>query len=295
MLDDIHRRHREACAVDEAGDVAVEADVVEVVFGSGDLARILLFLVAHCDDVRVAVEGVVVEAELRVEREHAAVRGGDERVDFQHRAIALDEELVEVGKQFPELLGDVSLKAEFGGNLADLIRLQAEQRVDDLAENFLRGVVRHILDAHAACRGCDDDRRAGGAIHQDGEIVFVGDVHRLGDHHFAHQASFLAGLHGDEGLVEHFPGELSRLCGALDEMHSALEAVLEMAFSAPARMDLRLDHKFRPREFLCGRCRLLRRTGDFPLRTGDLETVEELFGLVFVDVHRSGRVKTARF
>ena len=70
--------------VHEAGDVSIKPDVVEIVFGSGDLTRIFLFFVAHRDDVRVAVEGVVVEAELRIEREHAAIRSGDERVDFQH-------------------------------------------------------------------------------------------------------------------------------------------------------------------------------------------------------------------
>jgi len=37
-LDDVHRRHGEAGAVDHAADVAVEADVVEVELGRGDLA-----------------------------------------------------------------------------------------------------------------------------------------------------------------------------------------------------------------------------------------------------------------
>jgi hypothetical protein len=76
----------------------------------------------------------------------------------------------------------------------------------------------------------------------------VGDVHRLGDHHFPHQAAFLAGLHGDKGFVEHFPGELRRLLRAFDEMHAALEAVLEMTLAATARMNLRFDHQLRPRE-----------------------------------------------
>ena len=41
-LDDVHRRHREAGAVDHAADVAVERDVVQVVFRRFDLLGVLL-------------------------------------------------------------------------------------------------------------------------------------------------------------------------------------------------------------------------------------------------------------
>ena len=34
MLDDVHRRHRQARAVDEAGDAAVELDVIEIEFAT---------------------------------------------------------------------------------------------------------------------------------------------------------------------------------------------------------------------------------------------------------------------
>ncbi len=36
-LDDVHRRHGKACAVDHAADIAVESDVSEIVLGSFDL------------------------------------------------------------------------------------------------------------------------------------------------------------------------------------------------------------------------------------------------------------------
>ena len=68
VLDDVHRGHREARAVDEAGDVSVEADVVEVELGRGDFARVFLALVAHRDDLGLPVERVVVEVEFGIER-----------------------------------------------------------------------------------------------------------------------------------------------------------------------------------------------------------------------------------
>ena len=66
-LDDVHRRHGEAGAVDHAADVAVERDIGEVVFRRLDLLLVLLGLVAQRDDVGMAVERVVVEADLGVE------------------------------------------------------------------------------------------------------------------------------------------------------------------------------------------------------------------------------------
>jgi hypothetical protein len=69
VLDDVHRAHREAGAVDEAGDVAVERDVAQRVLRGLDFLRVFLVQVAQRDDFRVAEERVVVERHLRVEGE----------------------------------------------------------------------------------------------------------------------------------------------------------------------------------------------------------------------------------
>ena len=291
MLDDVHRRHRQTGAVDQAGDVAVQADVVQVELGGGDLAGIFLALVAHRDDVRMAEQRVVVEAELRVQRQHPAVRGGDQRVDLDHRAIERDEELVEIGKQLAELLGDVAGQAERRGQLADFVGLQAEQRVDELADDLFRGVVGDVLDAHAAFGRRHDHRTAGRAVHQDREVVLVGDVDRFGDHHLADELAFLAGLHRDEGFVEHLAGELRGLLGRFDQVDPALEAVLEVTLAAATRVDLGLDHQLGAGEFLRGGGSFFRGGRNLAHRARDLESVKEFFRLVFVDVH--GRRKIA--
>src|SRR5215213_3650825 len=83
QLDDVHRRHREPRAVDHAGDVAVELDVVEVELRRLDLQRLLLVQVAQGVEVRVAEHRVVVEGDLGVEREEAAVLRQEEGVNLQ--------------------------------------------------------------------------------------------------------------------------------------------------------------------------------------------------------------------
>src|SRR5206468_12671977 len=63
-LDNVHGGHREACAVDEAADGAVEGDVIEIGFAGADVEGFFLGLINHGGDVGMAGEGVVVEIEF---------------------------------------------------------------------------------------------------------------------------------------------------------------------------------------------------------------------------------------
>ena len=64
MLDDVHGGHGQARAVDQAGDVTVEFDVIEIEFAGFDFQRRFLVQVAHVLDVLVPVKRVVIEAEI---------------------------------------------------------------------------------------------------------------------------------------------------------------------------------------------------------------------------------------
>mmetsp|Transcript_34497 Transcript_34497/g.116965 ORF Transcript_34497/g.116965 Transcript_34497/m.116965 type:complete len:226 (+) Transcript_34497:27-704(+) len=93
-LDDVHGRHGEAGAVDHAADGPVEADVVEVPLLGGDVARVLLRLVALREDVLLAEGRVVVEADLRVRGDERALVVLGEGVHLDHGAVAAFEDLV---------------------------------------------------------------------------------------------------------------------------------------------------------------------------------------------------------
>ena len=68
VLDDVHRRHCQAGAVDHAGDVAVELDVVERILRGFDFKWVLFGYVAQLLQLFMAEDGVVVEVDLAVER-----------------------------------------------------------------------------------------------------------------------------------------------------------------------------------------------------------------------------------
>src|SRR3546814_6630263 len=83
-LDDVHRRHRKAGAIDHAADVAVELDVDEVIFRRFDFGRIFFGQVAQLGKVLVAEHRIAVERHLGVEHQQfVAVRSEEHTSELQ--------------------------------------------------------------------------------------------------------------------------------------------------------------------------------------------------------------------
>ena len=83
-------------AVAEDADVAVELHVGEPALLRHLLLRVLGADVAERRRVRVAVERVAVDGELRVERDDLAALGDEQRVDLDEHRVLGDEGLVEL-------------------------------------------------------------------------------------------------------------------------------------------------------------------------------------------------------
>src|SRR5919205_4177830 len=97
--DDVERAHDQAGAVADDADLALELDVVEVLLLGPGLERVGRGGVLEGGAVVVPEGGVVVEGDLRVQREHGAVRRLGQRVDLDEGGVLLLEDL-------PQPLGD---------------------------------------------------------------------------------------------------------------------------------------------------------------------------------------------
>ena len=135
---------------------------------------------------------------------------------------------------------------------------------------------------------------AAAAIKEDGKVVFLGDVHRLGDEYLAHQFALRAGLVRDERLPEHFAGDVFCLLRCIDDMHATFESVFEGALAAATRMHLGFHDEARATDLASGFSSLLGRAGDDAFGGRDAEFFKQLLGLVFVDVHLGGMEKERR-
>lgn len=104
QLDDVHGGHGEAGAVDQAADVAVQLDVVQVAFLSDDLVLRLLSLVLLREQLLLTEFGVIVDSDLRVAGQESAIGGCHQGVNLNQVAIILPEHVVQLVEQVSDFL-----------------------------------------------------------------------------------------------------------------------------------------------------------------------------------------------
>ncbi len=235
VLDDVHRGHREAGAVHEAADVAVERHVREARLFGLELDWILFVAVAELGPFFVAEVGVVVEGHLGVEGDDFAKLGDDERVDLAEGAVFFHEELVKVRGHGHELSHLVLVQTQEKSHAPRLVSREPDDGIEVQAMNLLRRVVGDLLDVHASLGRRHDGDSPRIAIEHEGEVELASNVEALLDVEAADNLALGAGLVRDERAAEHFVGELARFGGTvLRELDTA-------PLAATARVDLRLD------------------------------------------------------
>jgi hypothetical protein len=240
------------------------------VLGRLELHRVFLGLVAHLLDVAVAEQRVVVEIDLGIERQDLAGTRHHQRIDLDDRGIEAAERLVHAEHELDRGTDLLALELQAEGEAAGVEPSHAGHRIDRHLENFIRGLVRDLLDLHAALgRGHHGDAR-GLAVDQHAEIELALDVAALLDIDALHLAALGAGLLGDEHMAQHRGCGLRHVLRRFDDAHTALALgiVREMPGAAAAGMDLRLHHIDRAGERSCHLFGLLRRVGDAALRHG---------------------------
>src|SRR5229473_1065411 len=223
-LDDVHRRHGEAGAIDHAADIAVELDVVEAMLGRLGLDWILLRDVAHLLDLVVAEQRVVVEIHLGVEGDDLAVAGDNERVDLDDRGVELGEDLVHRQHELDGALHLLALEPEAEGELAGMEAFHPGGGIDRHLEDLVRMLGRDLLDLHAALgRGHHGDPR-GRTVDQHAKIELALDVAAFLDIDALDLAAGLSGLRGDKDVAEHLAGARRDLVKRSDDADAALAA-----------------------------------------------------------------------
>ena len=111
-LDNVHGRHGEAGAIDHAADRAVERDVIEIEFRRLDLLLVLFVQIAQRGDVGVAIERVVVEADLGIEADQLAGFGDDQWIDLEQTHVLGEKRRIKLRQHASGLFGEIGVQTE---------------------------------------------------------------------------------------------------------------------------------------------------------------------------------------
>ena len=287
-LDDVHGAHREACAIDQATDVAVEVDVGEAGRLGSDLGGILFRGIMHRLQVLVPEERVVVETELRVDRHDPAVRSAfarrrdDQGVDLDQIGIGVGVELCQLLHDrggLPDLPADETEPLRHG---SCFVGFEPVEGMDRGLEDRIGILVRHGLDLDAALGARDDRVQAATSIQGDRKVELLGDVDACGDEQSLHLDAFGPGLHGHHAVPKHEGRGFAGFLDALDQFH-------ESSLATAAGVDLGLDHDQGLTGLQDGTGFGHRVVDGLDHAAGgdrDAGVGEELSGLVLVDLHR---------
>ena len=144
-----------------------------------------------------------------------------------------------------------------------------------------------LFDLHPAFGRSHDGDAGGGAVDQQAEIQLALDVAAFLD---IEPLDFLAGgtgLLGHEDVAQHFLGVRSDILDRLDDADAALafRVVGEAARTSATGMDLGLDHIDGSAQFLGNLFGLGDGVGDAAARHRHTIFFQQVFGLVFMDIH----------
>ena len=288
VLHEVHGAHRQAGAVDEAADRAVELDVGEPRGGGPRLRGILFRLVAERRDRLVAKERVVVERHLRVESDEAAVLREHERIDFDERGVEVDERPAERAEERLGMPPAGGGQAQLGGEHAGLVGTQPAVGVERLREDQLRGLRGHLLDVHAAGGARDQHRRTDTAVDEHGAVELAVDGAAALHEHLADDLPLGTGLDRHERVAEQSGGDPPGVVGRLRQFHAPLLGAPHLPLAPAAGMDLCLDGADGRAEGGEGRGRLVGGAGDGAGEHRHTGGSQEVLGLELMNLHRVG-------
>ena len=208
----------------------------------------------------------------------APVGRGHQRVDLHHGGVEIAEGPVAAEDGLHRLRRMAGVEAEAEGDLAGMEGLHADGGIDADADQGLRPGGADLLDLHAARRRGHHHDPLALPVEDQAEIELAHHIARRLDIEAVHQLAARPRLGGGQALAEQRLGRRFHLRLVAAEPDAA-------GLAAAAGMDLGLHHPALAADLPGAIGRLLRAIGKSA--AGDLhaEAGEDLFRLIFVDIH----------
>ncbi len=172
-----------------------------------------------------AVERVVVDHHLGVDRLPGVVSGDDEWVDLSQRAIGLDECLIKLLSDARETGNHLRIDPEGETEATRLVAMQTEHRVGDFSMDLLGRVRGDLFDVDATLAAGHDRHAARGAIDDDAEVELALNANGWSDEHLV---DYMPTNIEPKDLLTGFTGFGSRF-GDLDAARFAASAAMHLS------------------------------------------------------------------
>ena len=278
-LDGVHGRHGQPRAIDQAADVAVQADVGQVEFAGFYFGGVFFVQIAVGHDFGMAEQRIAVEIEFGIQRDDVALAVAVERVDLHQRSVGFHVAGVEFFAHVDELRLGVIGHAHATRQLFALGIGQAGSGVHKHLDDFFGVAVRDFFNVHPPFAGGNESHFLRAAVGYARQIVFFLDICAFFDVEAAHLLAFGAGLVGNQLHAQNFFGARFDFVNRFGHLDAT-------ALATSAGMDLGLDDPDRSAQFLRSLNRFLHGKRCDPARHGHAEFAQNIFALVFVDFHR---------
>jgi hypothetical protein len=276
-LDEVHRRHRQPCAVDHAADRAVELDEADSLGTRRDVRRVFLVEVSQRLELGMAGQRAVVERHLRVQADEPL---GSIPLPDDRQRVDLDE--VGVGREHrpnqalcdPDAGLEVVAQPKREDEPPGLPVEQAELRVGVDGHDRVRALRRDLLDLDAALRRAHDQDPASRPVEDRRQVELGDDLGGLGDED----------LSNGDSLDRHAQDVIGDRLGLIGRPREANATCL----AAPADQDLRLHHDAlaaRLEDALRRSPGLGRGSGNLPGRDRQPVCEQQRLGVRFLDLH----------
>ena len=221
-------------------------------------------------ELGVAEGGVVVEGDLGVEGVDPPVGREDQRVDLDEVGVELDERLVQLLEDRDGAAAGGRVEPGAEDELAGVVVLDADQRVDVDPGDGRRVLLRHLLDVDAALGAHHPEVLLGRPVEGEGGVVLLADVAGLLDPHRADDVAL--DVHAqDVGGVQ------AGLVGGVGQLDAA-------GLAPPADLHLGLDHD-RIAEPVGGGDGVVDGLDGLAGGDGHAEARQQLLALVLEEVH----------
>ncbi len=275
MGDHVHGRHGQAGTVGEHADIAVKLDEFQPGRGAAALQRGELFRRAFAGEVALPKDRGIVERELAIQRDDAAVFQQRQRIDLDQLGVACAVNRVERFQDGSDFRLGIA-KPETGEHGARGAIVEILVDLEAVAANGVGPRRRDLLDLHAAFSGEQDQRTARGEIGEHRGVEFAGDLGAFLDQHFFD--TITVDVHAEDRLRRG-----AGFGGAVGFANAA-------GLAALAGRHLRLDHA---RPDLAERgFSLVRRMAQLAARHRDRRWDQHLrLGDVLLEIHHHPRVQ----